>query len=62
MVKQKATLNTTINKNVMDNFRDYCEEIGYPMNIVLESFMTQFTSGEFILKIGRNEIKVDIEE
>ena len=61
MSKQKATLNTTINKNVMDDFRSYCEEIGYPMNIVLESFMTQFASGEFVLKIGRNDIKVGIE-
>lgn len=31
------------------------------MNTILESFMRQFSDGEFILKIGKNS-RLDIEE
>lgn len=59
---EKAMLNTTINKNVLDNFRDHCKNIKCPMNIVLEAFMTQFSNGEFVVKLGKAKMEVDIDE
>lgn len=55
---QRAMLNTTINKNVLDSFKAHCKAAGMPMNTVLETFMGQFVSGEFVLKIGKSN-KID---
>lgn len=32
------------------------------MNTVLESFMKQFASGEFTIKIGKNNVEVDLND
>lgn len=59
--QERAMLNTTINKEVLDGFKAYCKELGLPMNILIESFMLQFVSGEFVLKIGKaNKLNVDL--
>lgn len=61
--KPRAMLNTTIDQEILDDFKAYCKELGLPMNILLQSFMQQMSSGEFILKFGKNnKIEVDIEE
>ena len=60
--QRRAMLNTTINKDVLDGFRDYCKEINIPMNVVLEAFMTQFADGQFSLKLNKNKMIVDIED
>lgn len=60
---KRAMLNTTIRTEILDGFKAYCKECGYPMNMILESFMEQFTNGEFKLKIGKaNRIEVDIDD
>lgn len=45
-VETKA-LNTKVNKEVFDAFKDYCKELGYPMNVMLETFMRQYANGRF---------------
>lgn len=61
--KPRAMLNTTINQEVLDDFKAYCKELGFPMNMILESFMIQFVDGEFILKIGKaNKLNVDLDD
>ena len=57
----RAMLNTTINKDVLDGFRSYCKNIGCPMNMVLEIFMEQFSDGQFTLKLAKNKMNLDIE-
>lgn len=60
---KRAMLNTTINENVLNDFKSYCKELGLPMNMILESFMAQFVDGEFVLKIGKaNKLNVDLIE
>ena len=59
----RSMLNTTIKTETLDGFKAYCKELGYPMNMILESFMEQFTSGEFVLKIGKaNKLNVDLSD
>ena len=58
----RAMLNTTINEVVLNNFRDYCKRINCPMNMVIETFMEQFTDGQFSLKLVKNKMELDIEE
>lgn len=61
--KPRAMLNTTIDQEVLDEFKAYCKELGLPMNILIQAFMKQMASGQFILKFGKNNnIEVDLEE
>ena len=46
---ETTALNQKINKEVFDSFKDYCKELGYPMNVMLETFMRQYASGKFKL-------------
>lgn len=57
--KQKRTvLNTTMNEEVLNDFREYCKTINLPMNTVLETFMRQFAQGQFELKLAKMEVKI----
>ena len=60
--RRRAMLNTTINENVLDKFRSYCKTINCPMNTVLETFMAQFSEGQFIFKLEKNKMEIDIDE
>jgi disulfide oxidoreductase YuzD len=42
-------LNTKVNKEVFDAFKDRCKEQGYPLNVMLETFMRQYSNGNFHL-------------
>lgn len=50
---ERGVLNTTIDKDVLDNFKTHCKSAGLPMNTILEAFMIQFTNGEFVLRVGK---------
>lgn len=47
-------LNTKVNKEVFESFKDYCAYLGYPMNVVLETFMRQYANGRF--KLNEDDI------
>lgn len=58
---KRAMLNTTINEEVLNEFKAYCKELGLPMGLLLEVFMKQLVSNEFRLKFGKNNnIEVDL--
>ena len=44
---ETTALNTKVNKEVFNNFKIYCKELGYPLNVVLETFMQQYANGRF---------------
>jgi len=46
---ETTALNTKVNKEVFDAFKDYCKEQGYPLNVMLETFMRQYANGKFLL-------------
>lgn len=46
---ETAPLNTKVNKEAFQNFKDRCAYLGYPMNVVLETFMRQYANGRFVL-------------
>lgn len=41
---ETTALNTKVHRAVFDNFKDYCKYLGYPMNLILETFMQQYTN------------------
>lgn len=60
---KRAILNTTINEEVLSNFKETCNEAGINMNTVIETFMKQFVNGEFTLKFGKsNNLNVNLDE
>ena len=52
---ETTALNQKINKEIFDKFKDCCKEAGYPMNVVLETFMVQYADNRF--DIQANEIQ-----
>ena len=62
---ETTALNTKVNKEVFDKFKDCCKEDGYPLNVMLETFMRQYTNGRFnintkdILKFKNDKAEVD---
>lgn len=51
---ETAPLNTKVNKEVFESFKDRCSELGYPMNVMLETFMRQYNNGKF--KLNKDNI------
>lgn len=47
---ETTALNQKVNKEVFDAFKDICKEQGYPMNVVLETFMQQYANDRFYIK------------
>lgn len=61
--RKKEPLNTTIDGAILNNFKASCKRTGIPMNVILETFMSQFINGEFRLKFGNaNDMSVEISE
>ncbi len=52
---EKAVLNTTIAKDILDAFKATCKRTGIPMNTLLEVFMKQYSEGYFTLKFAKND-------
>lgn len=46
---ETTALNQKINKEVFDAFKDECKHNGYPLNVMLETFMRQYAAGRFKL-------------
>ena len=63
---ETTALNTKVNKEVFESFKDYCAYLGYSMNVVLETFMRQYANKRFeldredVLKFKNDGKEVDI--
>lgn len=58
---KRAPLNTTIDEEILNDFKSYCKELGLPMNMLVQSFMQGMTDGSLVLKIGKNN-KIEVDE
>ena len=62
---ETTALNTKVNKEVFDKFKDCCKEDGYSLNVILETFMRQYANGRFkvdtkdIVKFKNDGAEVD---
>ena len=63
---ETTALNTKVNKEIFESFKDYCAYLGYSMNVVLETFMRQYANERFeldredVLKFKNDGKEVDI--
>ena len=46
---ETTALNTKIHKELFEDFRIRCKQLGYPMNVMIETFMQQYVNGRFYL-------------
>jgi len=46
---ETAALNTKIHKELFEDFKIRCKQLGYPMNVMIETFMQQYGNGRFYL-------------
>lgn len=53
---KKVPFNTTIDENIRNNFRIYCNQRGIPMNVLIERFMEQLLNKEIELKFVNSNI------
>lgn len=53
-IGDRERLSTTINADVLNEFKSKCEQDGYKLSAVLEAFMRQYNCGEFTLAVVRN--------
>lgn len=47
----KKAFNTSIDTDILQNFKDKCKADNLPINIVLERFMQGYVEGKFIMKM-----------
>ena len=48
---ETISVGQNINKEVLDEFKDYCKLLGYPMNVILETFMLQYADDRFSIPV-----------
>lgn len=58
---KRVALNTTVDKEIFEEFKVNCKMTGIPMNVLLETFMAQYNNGEFNLRFGKNKRDIDMD-
>ena len=48
---ETTSISQKVNKEVLDAFKDRCKYLGYPLNMLLETFMQQYADGRFDLDV-----------
>lgn len=59
---KKSSLNTTIRTDVLNLFRNKCNDIGMPMSLIIEMFMIGFIKGKFRLGIVDGDFDMELKE
>ena len=54
-IESSKALNTTIDEEYLNDFREYCDYLNIPMNIILELFMKQFVERQFQVSLIKGE-------
>lgn len=58
----KKNFATSIDKDISDRFKKTCDDYGLKMNIVLEALMNDFSEGNYIIKVKKNDISIERED
>lgn len=51
----KKQLNTPISADILDQFRDACNDYNLKMNAVLEALLSDFVNGDYNIIINRKD-------
>ena len=50
----KKQLNTPVDGDILDNFRNACNDYNLKMNVVIEAFMKDFSNGGYDILLSRD--------
>lgn len=53
---------TSIDTDISDSFKKICDDYDLKMNVVLETFMKQFSEHQFKIEFSKSGIKLKIED
>lgn len=51
--KEYAVINVAVKKEICEDFKRHCKKYNYPMNLMLELFMKQFTDKDIIVDVDK---------
>ena len=60
--REKGMLNTTIDKQIFEEFKTTCKQQGMRINTLLEIFMRQYTAGEFTMRFINKKPVLELED
>lgn len=54
MANNKRALGTPVDIDIFNKFKEECQKIDIPMNVVIEIFMDEFSNGKVDIAFKRN--------
>lgn len=58
----RKNLNTPIEQELLERFKNTCSEYGLAMNTVIEAFMRDFTSGNYTITLSKTGVSLKRED
>lgn len=58
----KKNLNTPVEQELLDTFKNTCSEYGLSMNTVIECFMRDFISGNYTITLTKTGVSIKRED
>lgn len=56
----RKAFTSSIEEQIQKDFRNKCNLIGIPQNVIIETFMKAFSNNEIEMKLVKNVLTVDI--
>lgn len=56
----RKAFTSSIEENIQKDFKDKCNQVGIPQNVILEAFMKAFANNEIEMKLVQNVLSVEV--
>lgn len=54
----RKSFTTSLDKEIVEQFRQSCEDYGLKMNIVIESLMNDFSNGNYLIIVTKSGLTI----
>lgn len=58
----RKTFTSSIDEDIQKTFKEKCNRTGLPQNVVIETFMQEFSSGALELRMKKNKLFINEEK
>lgn len=62
LVITRKNLNTPIEVNVLETFKNTCSKYGLPMNTIIECLLKEFNEGNYTITLSKNGVSLKRED
>lgn len=56
----RKAFTSSIEENTQKDFKEKCNQVGIPQNVILEAFMKAFANDEIEMKLVQNVLSVEV--